>query len=363
MASRIRILHCIHSLTSGGAERQMQLLVSVSHRHNMEPGVFCVNDKGNAMPQAATTLYKSSTTNRFNLGIFSSLNRAILDFRPNIIHTWLPASVTIPTMLLATLKQVPCVWSYRNAMFFNRPLTTLEYMLAWPCSARIISNNPVKRSSWPYRLLYRAKSGVEIRNAVRVDPKYRRPLPSHEAHSERLILFAGRITHQKNWRCLIQALPVVRRSHSVKLLVCGDGEERSQLTTLIDQLGLASCISLMGYRSDLHEIMQRADVLVLPSWYEGMSNVFLEALAIGLPCVVSNIPANLNIIEESECALTFNPSSPEELAACLLKLFDSQDLTQSLIQRGWKVAEKYALDRCAEEHAAVYRSILEPSSS
>lgn len=359
----IRILHCVHSLIAGGAERQLRLLADISYNHEMDAAIFCINDRGSDSIDSSVKIYKTSQVNKYNISIFFSLVKAIKDFKPDILHAWLPAPVTIPTMFLATIYRIPCVWSYRNAMFFRRPLTMIEFMLAWPCASCIISNNPIRRSSMPYRIIYKTKQGIEVRNAVSVEPKYCKVLAGETATFEHRILFAGRITYQKNWQCLLKALPIVLRTYKLKVVICGVGEDEPQLKAMLDQLELTPFVSHAGYRSNIHEVMQQSDVLVLPSWYEGMSNVFLEALSIGLPCVVSDIPANLDIIEDSGCALTFPPSSADALAACLLELFRSPSLRLSLAQRGREVAAKYSLERFAEAHVAAYRSVLVRYSS
>jgi len=359
----IRILHCIHSLTSGGAERQLLLLAGISHKFGMRAGIFCVNNTGSDRLDSSVQIYKSLQVNKYDMHIFSSLAKAIKDFKPDILHAWLPAPMTIPTMLLATLYCIPCVWSYRNSMFFKRPLTLVEFLLAWPCASSIISNNPIGRSSMQYRTIYKIKRGIEIRNAVSVEPRYCKMSSGETAILERRILFAGRITHQKNWQCLLKALPIVLRTYKLKVVICGEGEDEAQLKAMIDQLGLTSVVSHVGYQPNIHEVMQQSDALVLPSWYEGMSNVFLEALSIGLPCVVSDIPANLDVIDGTGCALTFPPSSADALAARLLELLSSPSLRCSLAQRGREVAAQYSLERFAEAHRAAYRSILVRSPS
>lgn len=355
--SPIRVLHCIHSLSGGGAERQLQLLATASCRHGMTAGVFCVRDQGNEMDPGAVRVYKSQTDCKYNIALFRSLSEAIAQFQPDILHAWLPASVTIPTMLLAALRHIPCVWSYRNAMFFNRPLAVVEHFFAWCLVSRIISNNPIIRSSVPYRALYRMKDGVEIRNAVQVERQYQEHPILHATGTKRNILFAGRLTHQKNWHCLLRALPSVLRTHDIQLLICGVGEDSDQLQRMITDLHLSEHVSVLGYRRDIYRLMQESDVFVLPSWYEGMANVFLEALAVGVPCVVSDIPANRDMIEDTRCALTFNPASSDELADRLTCILGSPDLAASLIQAGRKVAAAHSPEQLAIEHVAVYSEL------
>lgn len=354
----IRVLHCIHSLSGGGAERQVQLLVAESQNAGMEPGIFCVNATGRELIGRSVPIFKSKQSNKYNFSLFGSLNEAIRNFRPNVLHAWLPSSMTIPAMLVALTHRVPSVFSYRNRMFFNRPLTVPEYLCALIAASRVVSNNPVGRSSLAYRALYKLKNGVEIKNAVQLDERFKKTRANPHTDPVRTILFAGRITAQKNWRCLLHALPLIDAKHSYRLTICGEGEDRREMCALIDELKLQGKVTLLGYRKDLYAIMQSADVLVLPSWYEGMPNVLLEALAIGIPCIVSDIPSHRDLFGDTQCAMTFNPNSPAELAACINELFSNPSCALKMTRAGWKIAEAHTPQEMAEQYRNFYSDMM-----
>jgi glycosyltransferase involved in cell wall biosynthesis len=227
-------------------------------------------------------------------------------------------------------------------MFFNRPLTVPEYLCALMAASKVVSNNPVERSNLAYRALYKLKGGVEIKNAVQVDACFRKQRVDPEPESVRTILFAGRLTAQKNWRCLLHALPLIDAKHSYRLTVCGDGEDAKELHDLADELKLQDRVTLLGYRKDVYAIMQCADLLVLPSWYEGMPNVLLEALAIGLPSIASDIPSHRDLIGDTRCTMTFNPNSPAELAERINEFFTNQNCAAEMAQAGWDIAKAYS---------------------
>lgn len=338
----IRVLHCIHSLSGGGAERQAQLLVAQSRNAGMEPGIFCVNDTGGELIGRSVPIFKSKQSNKYNFSLFESLHEAIQGFRPDVLHAWLPASMTIPAMLVASRHRIPRVFSYRNRMFFNRPLTVPEYLCALMTASKVVSNNPIERSNFAYRALYKLKHGVEIKNAVQVDACFKKQRVDPHPESVRTILFAGRITAQKNWKCLLRALPLIDAQHPYRLTICGDGENTKELREMIDELKLQENVTLMGYRKDVYAIMQSSDLLVLPSWYEGMPNVLLEALAIGLPSIVSDIPSHQDLIGDTQCAMTFNPNSPAELAGRINEFFAHPNYATEMARSGWKIAEAYA---------------------
>jgi glycosyltransferase involved in cell wall biosynthesis len=153
-------------------------------------------------------------------------------------------------------------------------------------------------------------------------------------------------------------MPLVDPRHSCRLLVCGDGEDAAAMRGLIAELKLQDRVELMGYRKDIYAVMQGADVLVLPSWYEGMPNVFLEALAIGIPCIVSDIPSHKDLISNAQCAKTFDPRSPEELAARLNEFFGDPGCVEKMVRSGWAIAKAHTPLAMARLHENVYREVV-----
>src|SRR5207249_11127907 len=100
------------------------------------------------------------------------------------------------------------------------------------------------------------------------------------------------------------------------------------------------------------------DMLVLPSWSEGMPNVLLEALAIGLPCVVSDIPAHRNIIGTTSAALIFDPADPQQLAMRINLVRTKPALARKLADEGKKLTHQCTPDKMARAYHEVYSHIV-----
>ena len=105
-----------------------------------------------------------------------------------------------------------------------------------------------------------------------------------------VILAVGRLTDQKAFDVLIRAFSLVNKKHHVHLLILGEGENRSDLQSLIDQLGLEQDVNLMGFVQNPYQFMAHASIFVLPSRWEGLPTVLVEALYLGLPIVATNCP-------------------------------------------------------------------------
>ncbi|MDH3469616.1 MAG: glycosyltransferase, partial [Gammaproteobacteria bacterium] len=100
-----------------------------------------------------------------------------------------------------------------------------------------------------------------------------------------VILAAGRLREQKNFPLLLTAFAALQTSQKCRLIILGDGPQRSQLETLITTLRIQDCVSLVGQVANPYNYMKQANLFVLSSNFEGLGNVLVEALALGTPVV------------------------------------------------------------------------------
>jgi glycosyltransferase involved in cell wall biosynthesis len=105
-----------------------------------------------------------------------------------------------------------------------------------------------------------------------------------------VVLAVGRLTDQKAFDVLIRAFSLVRRNRPAHLLVLGEGENRAALRSLILQLGLEQDVDLMGFVQNPYPYMAHASLFVLPSRWEGLPTVLVEALYLGTPIVATDCP-------------------------------------------------------------------------
>lgn len=117
-----------------------------------------------------------------------------------------------------------------------------------------------------------------------------------------LLLSVGELNDNKNHKVVIQALPEL--SSNVHYVICGTGPLKEQHEELAKELHVEDRLHLLGYRSDVIKIMKSCDIFVFPSKREGLSVALMEAMACGLPCVVSSIRGNVDLIENMVNSLT-----------------------------------------------------------
>jgi len=130
-------------------------------------------------------------------------------------------------------------------------------------------------------------NGVEIPAEVKRD---------YGLHNPVKIIFVGRLNPEKGCNLLVKAVDGIREVFSIHLDIYGEGPLRGTLQSEIERRDLNHLITLRGYRKNIRGVLPEYDLFVLPSKAEGMSNALLEAMACGLPCVVSDISPNLELV-------------------------------------------------------------------
>lgn len=144
----------------------------------------------------------------------------------------------------------------------------------------------------------------------------------------------------------------------VDLLMVGDGPLRPDLEKLTADLGITSRVKFLGIRTDIPELMRAADVFALTSVSEAASLTLLEAMASGLPAVLTNVGGNPEIVRHEREGLLFPRGNASGCAEAIRKLFADREWAAKLGHAGRARAfERYRLDRTVEEYYALYRRL------
>jgi glycosyltransferase involved in cell wall biosynthesis len=176
------------------------------------------------------------------------------------------------------------------------------------------------------------------------------------------VTFAGRLDAQKNPGMLLAAMAKVATSpggEKVRARFLGDGVERGELQRRARELGVEDRITFHGRVTDVASYLLRSDIFVLPSLSEGLSNALLEAMAYGVPSVVTRIPGNTDLVRHRETGLLVEPGDTEAMARDILELAGDPALREKLGRAGRAfVEENFDIDRVAERYAELYRRLV-----
>ena len=188
---------------------------------------------------------------------------------------------------------------------------------------------------------------------------------SYGLHDTVRLIFVGRLHQQKGLDVLFAAFQQLLKKYpslNLRLQLLGDGPLRENLLALAKQLEIASHVEFVGMTEQVFDYLQQADIFILPSRSEGQSNALLEAMSCGLPVIVSDIPANLEVIENEKNGLTFRAGNSDALANTATSVLDSAELRERLGRAARQTIERhYSLDATAECYISLYKDLLTDS--
>ena len=170
-----------------------------------------------------------------------------------------------------------------------------------------------------------------------------------------VLISAGRLEANKNNETTIRA---VAKVPEVKLLLCGDGELKSELEALAESLEVSERIFFLGNRTDMMELYQAADVFVMMSFREGLSRSIMEAMASGLPCIVSKIRGNVDLIKDGEGGVLVEVDNIDILAEKIQQLIKNQDLQKEMSYRNLKRSKDFDIRKVKAMINKIYRKEL-----
>ncbi|MFY8144506.1 MAG: glycosyltransferase [Caulobacter sp.] len=145
------------------------------------------------------------------------------------------------------------------------------------------------------------------------------------------IVAAGRLHSKKGFDVLIRAIGKLRAwDYEVTCQIAGEGDERGALETLIRELDLEACVSLEGWTDDVAGFLATGDLFAFPSHQEGFPLTLLEAMAVGLPVVASEIDGPLEILTDGVDGRLVPDDDPDRLAEALAELISQRDVSRRL---------------------------------
>ena len=183
---------------------------------------------------------------------------------------------------------------------------------------------------------------------------------SPELPGRRVMLFVGRLHPQKGLDWFLQQCPALFRTlPDHDLVIVGDGPQRKSLESLAASLGIGCRVRFLGRRDDVAQLMRRSELLVLPSRWEGMPNVVLEAMAARLPVVCSRVSGASELLGENFESQSFAFGDAATVAERIARIACDADLRTFLGRENRLRAEsRFSLRVMISRYAALYESLV-----
>ncbi len=174
--------------------------------------------------------------------------------------------------------------------------------------------------------------------------------PWFAANHPPVFLAVGRLNPQKDFFNLLNAFAQVRKHHDARLIILGEGTERTKLETAIAKLGIAEDVLLPGFVKNPYAYMRRASCFVLSSRHEGLPTVLIEAMACGCPVVATNCPSGPDeILDRGTYGSLVPIGDSEALAEAMVKILENPPETELLTER----ASEYSTEKVIAAYLAL----------
>lgn len=357
----MHIWHLIDTLEVGGAEIMVATLCRSQKRAGLVPAVHCLARGG----KIADILVAEGIPVRVH-GVRSlvhlafRLRRLMLAEKPDVVHCHNEAA-TIAGAPAAAAAGVRTVVSTRHGLV--PPKTHLRREVKFWLAARfcqhvvaVCKKAQSNLAQGPFALKEKL---VTIYNsaapAVTSLPDQAQPEPIC-SETDFVVINVARHSREKDLYTLLAAHALaVRSAPSLRLVLAGDGPLTPALRTQADELGIAATVVFLGERRDIGRLLAQSKLFVLSSISEGLPISLLEAMAAGVPQVVTNVGGMAEVLEMSRGGLVVPPSSPEALADAILKFVHNEDFRQECASRSRDCYQRQFLaDRMASDYFNLY---------
>ena len=336
-----KIIFITGSMGRGGAERVISILSDKYARNGWDVQIgMLLHSYVEYDLNKSVTVRDLSDERGIRKGLFSTLFRIrkyIKDEKPEIVVTFMAQNCLLLGLATIGLK-------FRSIMSERIDPSMVKRNGIYSFLLNIIFSNAdkvvfqTKRAKNYYSSAIQNKS-IIIGNPIKVECNAS-PIKTKS------IVSVGRLTAQKNQKMLIDAFSVFRKGHpDYKLIIYGEGELRQELEHRINELNLQDAVFLPGNSRHIHNDISDAEMFVLSSDFEGLSNALLEAMMMGIPTISTNCAGSDEVIESYKNGLLIPIGDVKALTNAIEYYFENKDIAKKMASLASKeIEEKYSVE-------------------
>lgn len=361
----LRVVQLVSGDAWGGLEALvLDLLTSDVYRSNAETILIAFNE-GILTARVRAEGFKVIVvpeTERSFLGLQQELKTLFATLRPNVIHTHRYKEILLGGLLARQVgaRHIVTIHGYEpptdnvlRVRAFIGNLLCVGTALIRGAQFVTVADHLRKRFMIP------ASRCRSIRNGIRITKRIPSQIDtgSREATKEPVIGWVGRMVPVKGLSTLLDAIAKLReKQFRPRVLLVGDGPQRSELEQQVKALRLSDQIQFEGFVNDIRPYYGRMDMFVLPSFHEGIPIALLEALEAGLPVVASSVGGIPSVIETSGAGVLVSSRSPSLWADALAGLLCDRAKMRIMGENARKHIEaNFSIENAAKQYLSLYQ--------
>ena len=371
---KIRVLQVLIAEVRGGIEEGVLSLLRNMNRGRFSLALACpprlIQAYGRDLESLDIDVYPLPSLSRpYQLPALARLFRVLRAAAPDVVHTHLFVS-SLFVAPAAKLCGVPIViescrikegWREGRWKTYAIDRCVNRFIDANIAISESLRQYLIEGKGFPAEKVVMIRNGRELSRVLAPPQKDSSQLRSEFSMSdnELVVVVPGRLEIQKGHCHFIEALPgVLRRFPNVRVLFVGDGSLRSQLSEDVARRGLTKYVIFTGYRKDVYDLIRLADLVVLPSLYEGLPLTAIEAGALGKTIVATSVDGTPEVVLHGQTGWLVAPRRPEELAEAMCNLLGNPHLREALGKSAREfVLRAYSFDRLLRETEQLYQRL------
>ncbi|MDI6890026.1 MAG: glycosyltransferase [Thermodesulfovibrionales bacterium] len=366
----VNILYLFVTLPIGGAEEHLLTVLKNIDQTTYHPIVCCIREKGEIGEEIEKMGFEVIAMMRkskmWDIKIVTDILRIIRDRKIHLVHTHL-YHANMYGRIASLIARKPVIATEHNIYpYYKMKRRVINWLLAKKTDRIIAVSEMVKKEVMARDWIKPSKveviySGIDMTrfssSLTRAEARQRLGIPMDCF----LIGNVSRLIEQKGQIFLINAMSIVNDAiPGVKLVVVGAGPLEPYLKNEVSTRGLNQYVKFIGSRRDIPDVLKAMDVFVLPSLWEGLGIVLLEAMALSLPVIATPVGGVVEIVHHGINGLIVPPRNEIALAESIIELYKDDKKRKIFGERGLEmVREKFTSSNMVRHLESVYQSVTD----
>ena len=363
----LKVALLIATLEQAGAEKQLTLLARGLPRDAFDVDVIALVRGGHyerELRDAGIRVHVLGKRRKLDPRALLALRALVRRLAPDVVHAWMFTANAYARLALGGRGAPPVIASERGPDDWKSAWQhRLDRLLVARTSLLVVNAEVVARQAasrgFPAQRIRVVPNGIEIPQPPRAGRNRKDgfdiPAGSH------VVGYVGRLARGKRVEDLIDAVALLRASFpDAVLVVIGDGPERAPLERRAAERGLGGAVRFLGHRADAAALVAGLDAFWLASENEGMSNSLMEAMAAGVPVVVSDIPGNRDLVVDDVTGCTAPVGEPRAFADATARLWRDPARAAAIgAAAADRIRRELSVERMVERYAQLYHEVVD----
>lgn len=353
----MKILQVIPSLDMGGAETMCEGLSRMLQQQGNQVTLVslfrCQSPITRRLQQSDVKLVYLDKKPGLDFKCIGALRRIIRQEKPDVIHVHLYALKYVGAALLG--RRIPVVHTIHNVAaydaegdtavnrFLYRSSRAVPVSLTREIQKTVMEHYGLEEEQTPVIF-----NGIDLHNCI--------PKTDYTLSAPAQIIHIGRFWEQKNHLCMVEAAALLKKEgRDFCIRFFGEGSEMEPVQSLARELDVLDRLCFEGVTDWVFPHLNKADLFILPSKWEGMPMTIIEAMGTGLPVIASDVGGVGDMITGEYNGLLIQPD-PVQLARAISRLLDSEELRRSLGENALAASVRFSGKTMAERYSELYRT-------